>query len=478
MKKTKQNYFYIFISFALLFTLLRIFFIYNSGLNLAPDEAQYWDWGKELAFGYYSKPPIIPWLIALSTSVCGDLEFCIRLPSPLLHFFTSIVIYQIGKKLFDSKIAIYSGLIYLTLPGVTLSAALMSTDAALLLFWALAVLFFIYALENNKLIYWLLAGAAAGFGMLSKYTMIVFPASVLFYFFATSQLKRALFGKNFWLAAITAALVFLPNIMWNYQNSFVSLLHTGDNLNPEKETFNIDKFLEFFASQFAVFGPILFGALLFIFVKKRKQLKTREVKILLSFIIPILLITFTVALLKRAHGNWAAVAYVAASVFVCWWAVTNKKEILLKISLALHIICALIFFNFNYINSFIKFEKNPFARLEGWSELGIEAKKLAQKNNAAIFSDERENVASLSYYARTDNKPALIYKWNSDKIIHDHYDMTSDIKTAKAKDFIFVSRIEDIQNVKKYFASTKKISSVKVDKRDYNLYLAKGFKGY
>ena len=50
------------------------------------DEAQYWAWGQEPAFGYYTKPPLIAWIIGATTSLCGDTPFCVRLPSPLMHF--------------------------------------------------------------------------------------------------------------------------------------------------------------------------------------------------------------------------------------------------------------------------------------------------------------------------------------------------------------------------------------------------------
>ena len=39
--------------------------------ELYVDEAQYWFWGTELAFGAYSKPPLIGWLIRAATELLG-----------------------------------------------------------------------------------------------------------------------------------------------------------------------------------------------------------------------------------------------------------------------------------------------------------------------------------------------------------------------------------------------------------------------
>ena len=55
-------------------TLARLAALWLNATDLFFDEAQYWEWSRELAWGYYSKPPVIAWLIALSTSVCGDGE--------------------------------------------------------------------------------------------------------------------------------------------------------------------------------------------------------------------------------------------------------------------------------------------------------------------------------------------------------------------------------------------------------------------
>ncbi|HWU81152.1 MAG TPA: 4-amino-4-deoxy-L-arabinose transferase, partial [Caulobacter sp.] len=48
-------------------TLVRLIALFVTPLELYPDEAQYWLWSRELAFGYFSKPPMIAWLIWLTT---------------------------------------------------------------------------------------------------------------------------------------------------------------------------------------------------------------------------------------------------------------------------------------------------------------------------------------------------------------------------------------------------------------------------
>ena len=53
-------------------TLVRLFVLRASPLQLYPDEAQYWVWSRSLDLGYFSKPPLIAWIIWLTTAALGD----------------------------------------------------------------------------------------------------------------------------------------------------------------------------------------------------------------------------------------------------------------------------------------------------------------------------------------------------------------------------------------------------------------------
>src|SRR5579863_88185 len=60
-------------------------------LDLAPDEAHYWDWSRHLDWSYYSKGPLVAWLIRASCALfgpaslrlTGSLMPAVRLPAVL-----------------------------------------------------------------------------------------------------------------------------------------------------------------------------------------------------------------------------------------------------------------------------------------------------------------------------------------------------------------------------------------------------------
>lgn len=476
---------------------LRAYYLSLGQFNLFFDEAQYWFWSKSFDWGYYSKPPMVAWMISLTTSVCGDGEGCVRLSSPLLHLITSIAIYFTASELFNKKTAFYSAIAYITLPAVSVSSAVVSTDASLLTFWSLSILFFVKALKSNRLRWWILAGLAAGFGMLSKYNMAVGLLGAFAYILISKENRHYIKSPRLWLAVTIAAIIFLPNILWNLNNGFVSFLHTKDNATGEGFSLNILTMLEFFGAQFGVFGPVFFFVLLLAVAEFciKKDSRSDSKKLLLLMALPMLVIILSVSLLSRAHANWAAPSYVAATIFVVHYLIEKNKVKWIKGSIIFHISLVVILLSIPSLNKVPGIEftgsktdlkagkiKDPFKRLYGWDELGQGASILQNSYpDAAILTDSRKIHSELLYYMRP--MPENIVKWNPSGKTGDHYELTTDINKAGTKNFILITKSQNPESIFSYFESNLKIGNISVSPYedypiDYWAYYLKGFKGY
>src|SRR5262249_11323960 len=154
-------------------------------------------------------------------------EFAVRLAAPLLHAGAAVFVYGIGARLYDRRVGCWSALAYASLPGVSVSAFVISTDAALLFFWAAALYAFIRAREDGGTSWWLAVGLAAGLGLLSKYAMAYWMLSALGLVLLSRRERR--FLPPLLGATGVALLLYLPNFWWNWSNGFVSYLHTRDN---------------------------------------------------------------------------------------------------------------------------------------------------------------------------------------------------------------------------------------------------------
>ena len=462
---------------------LRLVWLALQPADLYPDEAQYWIWSRHLAFGYYSKPPLVVWLIGLTTSLFGDSELAVRLAAPLLHAAAAVFVYGIGARLYDERIGFWSALAYASLPGVSVSAFIISTDAALLPCWAAALYAFVRAREEGGSAWWMLVGLAAGLGLLAKYAMAYWMLSALGFTLLISGERR--FLRPLLGSLALALLIYAPNFWWNLSNGFVSYLHTRDNAALGGPLFHPDALIEFFGSQFAVFGPLLFAGLILLTAKLRCLAEPRA-RLLAAFSLPTLLMMLTVSLLSRAHANWAAPAYVSATVLVVAWAMRRGLRWLVSLSIALHLVAAgLLFTGRETAAAFgvqLPAEYDPMHRLRGWRELGAQVGGVLRSHpGLTLFADDRELLAALIYYVRPH--PFDAAKWQLTARIRDQWDLDGSLSKHLGGTFLLVSEHELVDEMRPSFAGIERLGSIVVPvgpglQRSYPLYIARDFKGY
>jgi 4-amino-4-deoxy-L-arabinose transferase-like glycosyltransferase len=167
------------VAILLALTAVRVIGLVYSDVDLFFDEAQYWAWSRELAFGYFSKPPLLAWLIAGAETVCGSSEACVRAPAPVLYLGTALVSYAIAKTLYDETTAFWAAMLFALSTGVAFSSRIISTDVPLLFFWAVALLAYVKLLRGGDWRWGVVLGVAFGLGMMAKYAMIYFLLGVV-----------------------------------------------------------------------------------------------------------------------------------------------------------------------------------------------------------------------------------------------------------------------------------------------------------
>ena len=107
-------------------SLYRLLALRASGLDLYVDEAQYWTWAQHLAWGYFSKPPVIAATIALTTSVCGDGALCVKSGALVIYPLTTLLLWAVARRLFDARIAFWVAITFFTLPRMCFAASAMN----------------------------------------------------------------------------------------------------------------------------------------------------------------------------------------------------------------------------------------------------------------------------------------------------------------------------------------------------------------
>ena len=151
-----------------------------NGADLAGDEAYYWDWGRRPDWCYYSKPPMIGWMMGVIGWLTGNAEWGIRFTALLLGLATLLLTWKLAHDLLGERVAGLAALLMVLTPGNAGLCLLLTIDAPLLLAWTCGLwLFWRAAQAPEKWSRWLPLGLVIGFGCLSKQMMLVFPVLMI-----------------------------------------------------------------------------------------------------------------------------------------------------------------------------------------------------------------------------------------------------------------------------------------------------------
>ena len=232
--------------------LVKIFSITFTNFNLFGDEAQYWLWSKNLDLGYFSKPPFLAWVIRAYNEIFGDSFFALKIFPSLIYFLISWCVYNLFLSSgLNKKDALSGCLVFLFIPAVSFSSFLISTDLFLLLFWTLSLNELLKIIKDQNLLRFAFLGIFLGLAFLSKYAAVYFIICLFSLFLFDKNFRKIVINNflGFCLSISLMLLVFLPNIIWNIENNWITLQHTSDNANFTNIDINLYRGLEFLITQ-------------------------------------------------------------------------------------------------------------------------------------------------------------------------------------------------------------------------------------
>jgi 4-amino-4-deoxy-L-arabinose transferase-like glycosyltransferase len=462
----------------------RIWVVQHLGITLYIDEAQYWTWAQHLDWGYFSKPPGIAALIAVSTTLFGNGILGVKALAMLCYPLTALACWAIARRLYDARTAFWSALVVLTLPIFSWLGLFVSTDALLTLFWTLALWTYLRALDSDTWADWLALGIVCGLGLLSKYTMAAWLGAALTHLLAFHRPRLA--STKPWLAASLALLLLSPNIYWNFVHDFPTLKHTADITLNRTSGGGLGSLAEFLCAQWLAFGPIFGSVFLIMLAKAKQSWQDERTRLLFWFALPLWAIVSLQAAKSSANANWAAPAFAPAAIAAVAWLLQRQKKNWLIAGLAINLALVGAVYYWPSIISALHVQnpakRSPFSRAMGWDELGTQLKPvLLAHPDAVLVADNRTLLAHMLYELR-ELKPAAA-SWNPSGEASDHYKLTTDLRPYVGKDAILITQDLPGEDFSLRFASISKLASLKAPldaqtSRDMDVYLLHVFKGY
>jgi len=441
---------------------IRTLYALLTPLDLIHDEAYYWDWSRRLDWGYYSKPPMIAWIMAASTSLLGVSTFAVRLPAAILGSLGLLWVYLLGARIYSPRAGFWAVAVSAATPGVTVMSLLMTIDAPFLFFWSATLYLFWRALEGGRGSgHWLaLSAVTAGLGALSKQTMLGFlPLAGVFLLLSRrdrSQLLRP--GIYLWAGGTLAFLT--PVLWWNAANGWITLQHTSEHFAAPGVTI-VRRLIwagEFLAGQMGVVSPILWiqAATLMVagsvaLARRGRRDEQAEEKAqdedhrrtpgraelyLLCFSALPLAGVIALSFKQRIEPNWPAAFYPAAFVLLAGWAsghfrtpgVADRWRRWFTPGVALALLCSVAAYSLPYALPAMNLHGRPFdptGRLRGWSDLGAEVEavvdRFPERQRTFILSAHgRALAAELAFYMPSHPRT---FCWNDTDHIRSQYDL-------------------------------------------------------
>ena len=419
--------------------LIRIVAIFITPLGLDVEEAQYWLWSTTPSAGYFTKPPMIAWIIGIGTSIAGENTFGVRLLAPIMQAISSLLIWRIASLAYRPAAGRWAAVIWTSIPATALGGFIISTDSPMLVF-LLSALLMLAPLASLRPISFssaLLAGIFTGLAMMSKYAAIYLPIGLAIWWALQGRTHQLINLRHLGLYGAGLAVSMLPNLVWNLQNGFVTARHLSHNANLELPQYSLISSVEFLLSQAGIVGPIIFILAIIALIRGGKH----EVFWLALFAPPITVITIQ-AFLSDANANWAIASWPAAVILLAGMLASSGRRLtavgIAGIGLNALIAAGLIITAM--AGSFGAFTpaSDPLRRLKAWDHHRQDLTQFAEAHGAnAIITERRGVAAKLIWQLR--GTPYVVELTDRNGIAENHFEQEHPWKAQQGRKVILVN---------------------------------------
>ena len=427
-------------------SLIRLLYAAIHPMNLAGDEAYYWEWSRRLDWGYFSKPPGIAWLMALVTSIGGDHTVTFRLTSALLGVGSLLLVRALARNLFGPRAALVGVLLALATPANVLLNFMLTIDAPLVLCWSAALWCFwrwLRASEDGSGsgAPWLIGfSLALAGGYLAKQMMLVFPLLAIVYLVVSKTHRARLKSPGFWSAVAVSLVALVPPLWWNSQHDWVTFHHTGGQIAGDTDDKPLGyTFVEFLLTQAGVLSPVIWFFVMTAALAGLARFKrlAEPVRFLVIFSAPAIVVMALMALRQTMLPNWAAVYYIAAMVLVAGWLAGAGRGLGLpagwrkatKPALAIGFLMVAVGYLWSPTLRALGHagdpKLDPMRRLIGHEQVAEAAAKMIEQvpnpeKTVIIALDHRYNASHLAFYLPDQPR---VYRWERYDHVASQYEL-------------------------------------------------------
>jgi hypothetical protein len=409
--------------------------------ELAGDEAYFWLWSRQLAWGYFSKGPGIAILIRLGTALCGDTEVGVRLAAILSSAGASLGIYALGREMYSARVGFWAVVVANSTPLFCAGSLLATADMPSICAWTWGAVVFWRLRQGGSALRWAGLGLLLGAGTLIRFVVAVEPLCFgLFLWLGAAgdagpadaaarrgeavaagrgsegvavsavrngrrQARAA--GFRVTLAAMAACLV--PWLAWQERHGWVSwqhLLARGAldrpwGLHPRA-------FGAFLALQAAVVLPYGAGAVAAYCGGAGRRLNGEAWRYLAALSLPLFAFYAVLALNDAGQPNWTGPAYVAAGLLMVatFLDLGGRSAAVRRLNLAAVAagVSGAVVVHLALAAAWLPVGRDPLVRIRGGADLAEQVTVAARRSGAAFLIGSHYQVASVLAFYQEDGR--------------------------------------------------------------------------
>ncbi len=244
------------------------FLVFGCDWDLCNDEAEYWAWSRQLDWSYWSRGPLIAWLIRLATEWLGDMSvkltgslmLAVRLPAVVLGGLTAWGVFRLASLTTGGgRPAMTAVLLLPAIPVLAIGGVLITSDTPLVCCWTWAAVWTYRAVRTQQTGAWIAAGLIGALGVWAKYSFLAFLASVALFLVISPAYRHQLARIGFWtMSLLCIALGLAPILIWNANHGWAGAGQLADRvgLSSRATWASIWPVLAFLGGDFAALGGI------------------------------------------------------------------------------------------------------------------------------------------------------------------------------------------------------------------------------
>jgi 4-amino-4-deoxy-L-arabinose transferase-like glycosyltransferase len=281
-------------------------------MELGNTEVYYWVFSSHLQWNYFDHPPMVAWIIRLTTiNNLLHSELAVRAGAILCSGVSTYIIFKAGEAIQGQQTGWYAALLYTAGFYSSIAAgSFILPDSPQMVFWLVSILILIKILhihDGNKRAYilWCLFGISAGLCIMSKIHGIFLWLGVMLF---ALLFRRTWLSKPWiYLSALITCVIISPILIWNIQHGYATLFFHGGRISVIGFSIDLSRFLKQLIAIVLICNPVNFF-LVFTGLRKFASGKLDDFKsdilLLLFCSLPLIILLLFVSLFREIYPHW------------------------------------------------------------------------------------------------------------------------------------------------------------------------------